>query len=114
MADEIKGSKEPFFWIKSGNEKIEQSKHSIQPIEAEPKIAVVRPPRRKLILNSKRAGLKQGWTRATFIVKEDKLMKLKALAYWERKEIKEIIDCAFEAFLAGKDIKPIDKGGAEG
>ena len=111
MVDDHRGSKESFFWIKSGSDKIEQSKQSKQQNKIENRIPEAKPPKRKQILNSNKAGLKQGWIRATFIVKEDNLMKIKALAYWERKEIKEIIDNAFEAFLAGKDIKPIDSFG---
>lgn len=37
-------------------------------------------------------GLKQGWIRATFILRKDYLEKIKAIAYWRRKNIKEIID----------------------
>ncbi len=38
--------------------------------------------------------LKDGWIRATFILRKDYLEKLKALAYWERKKIREVIDDA--------------------
>ena len=47
-------------------------------------------------------GLKDGWTRATFILRNDYLDKLKALAYWERKKIKEVIDEALRLYLKGK------------
>ena len=47
-------------------------------------------------------GLKDGWTRATFILRKDYLDKLKALAYWERKKIKEVIDEALRLYLKGK------------
>ena len=52
-------------------------------------------------------GLKDGFTRATFIVREEHLEKLKASAYWERKDIKDVVDEALEKFLKGKHIKPI-------
>jgi len=48
-----------------------------------------------------RQGLKDGWTRATFILREDYLDRLKALAYWERKKIKEVIDEALRLYLKG-------------
>jgi hypothetical protein len=47
-------------------------------------------------------GLRDGWTRATFILRKDYLEKLKASAYWERKKIKEIIDEALRLYLKGK------------
>jgi len=51
-------------------------------------------------------GLHDGWTRATFILKKNHLEKLKALAYWERKTIKKVVDEALEGYLKGKKIKP--------
>jgi len=49
-------------------------------------------------------GLQDGWTRATFILKKDHLEKLKALAYWERKTIKEVVDEALGSYLKGKSV----------
>jgi hypothetical protein len=50
-------------------------------------------------------GLKDGWTRATFILRKDYLEKLKASAYWERKKIKEMMDEALRLYLKRKKIK---------
>ena len=47
-------------------------------------------------------GLKDGWIRATFILRKDYLEKLKALAYWKRKKIKEVTDDALRLYLKGK------------
>jgi hypothetical protein len=47
-------------------------------------------------------GLHEGWTRATFILRRHHLEELKALAYWERRTIKEVIDEALGAYLKGK------------
>lgn len=44
--------------------------------------------------------------RATFIVKEELLLKLKAIAYWERCQIKDIVD---KAFLSVVSTYPSDK-----
>jgi len=55
-------------------------------------------------------GLQDGWTRATFILRKNHLEKLKALAYWERKTIKEVMDEALEDYLKGKRIEPISNG----
>lgn len=52
-------------------------------------------------------GLRPGWTRATFIVREETLQQLKAVAYWDRKELKRVVEEAFRAYLSGKDIKPV-------
>lgn len=57
-------------------------------------------------------GLQDGWTRATFILRKRHLEKLKALAYWERKTIKEVIDEALDSYLKRKNslgFKEVDK-----
>ena len=45
---------------------------------------------------SSQEGTKENETRATFIVREDLLDKLKAIAYWDRTLIKEVVDKALE------------------
>jgi len=68
----------------------------------------------KEITKSSQEGTKEKETRATFIVNEELLDKLKAIAYWERKLIKEVVDTALQDAI-GKyekkngDIKPIPK-----
>ena len=57
--------------------------------------------------NTSQKGLKDGWTRDTFILRREYLMKIRALAYWERISIKEVIDEALGSYLKGKKIKPI-------
>ena len=51
-------------------------------------------------------GLQDGWTRATFILNKNHLEKLKALAYWERKTIKDVIDEALGNYLGGERLNP--------
>jgi len=48
------------------------------------------------ITKSSQEGTKENETRATFIVKEDLLEKLKAIAYWDRKLIKDVVNTALE------------------
>jgi hypothetical protein len=50
-------------------------------------------------INSVQRGLKPGETRATFIVQETTLDKIKAVAYWDRCNIKDVINDAFEAYI---------------
>jgi len=50
----------------------------------------------KEITKSSQEGTKEGETRATFIVKEELLDKLKALAYWERSMLKGVINSALQ------------------
>lgn len=52
-------------------------------------------------------GLRPGWTRATFIVREETVQQLKAVAYWDRKELKRVVEEAFRIYLEGKTIKPV-------
>lgn len=56
------------------------------------------------VKKSSQKGLQDGWSRATFILKKEYIDKLKALSYWERTTIKEIIDEALSGYLQDKDI----------
>jgi len=57
--------------------------------------------------NSSEKGLQDGWTRATFVLRKDYLSKLKAVSYWDRKKMKEVIDEALGSYLKEKRIKPV-------
>jgi hypothetical protein len=48
------------------------------------------------ITKSSQEGTKENETRATFIVREELLEKLKAIAYWERALIKDILNTALQ------------------
>ena len=65
---------------------------------------------KKGTINSSEKGLMNGWTRDTFILRKDYLEKIRALAYWERKKIKDVLDEALGAYLKGKKIKPNKSG----
>ena len=52
-------------------------------------------------------GLRPGWTRATFIVREETVQQLKAVAYWDRKELKRVVEEAFRLYLEEKEIRPV-------
>lgn len=52
---------------------------------------------------SSQEGLQENWTRATFIVREDLLEKLKDLAYTNRTTIKDEINGALAEYLEGKE-----------
>ena len=65
-------------------------------------------------VSSIKKGLKNDETRATFIVREDLLEKLKAIAYWERLNIKEVINEALDRYVGGYerqngDVKEVPK-----
>lgn len=49
------------------------------------------------------------WQRATFFVRKKHLTKIKDLAYWDRRKIKEIIDEALGTYLKAKRIKTIKR-----
>lgn len=95
----------PLEWIQNSSEEITpnksvQSKHNLHSKQKNQK-------------TSSSAGLKEGWTRATFIVRESVLEKAKDLAYWERKKIQEIIDEALSSGLRNKKVKPRPKRHSE-
>lgn len=66
------------------------------------------------ITKSSQEGTRENETRATFIVREDLLEKLKGISYWERRMIKEIVGEALGDYVARYEkekgqIKPITK-----
>jgi hypothetical protein len=68
----------------------------------------------KEITKSSQEGTKENETRATFIINEDLLEKLKAIAYWDRVLIKDVINTALQETVAKYEkkngaIKPIPK-----
>lgn len=68
----------------------------------------------KEITKSSQEGTKEKETRATFIVNEDLLDKLKAIAYWDRVLIKDVVNTALQEMVAkyekkNGEIKPIPK-----
>ena len=58
-------------------------------------------------VGSSEKGLQDGWTRNTFILRIDYLEKIKALAYWERKKVKDVVDEALGSYLKGNKIRPM-------
>jgi len=52
------------------------------------------------ITKSSQEGTKENETRATFIVREDLLEKLKAVAYWDRVLIKDVLENALIEYLS--------------
>jgi hypothetical protein len=68
----------------------------------------------KEITKSSQEGTKENETRATFIINEELLDKLKAIAYWDRVLIKDVINSALQETVAKYEkkrgaIKPIPK-----
>ena len=68
----------------------------------------------KEVTKSSQDGTKENETRATFIINEELLEKLKAMAYWNRVLIKEVINTALQETVAKYEkksgvIKPIPK-----
>jgi hypothetical protein len=94
---------------------IEKSRNSIQSkqrIMSVPSIQSIqegeRPLRREAIKkDASRAGLPKGWTRFSFIVRDDYEEKVKALAFWNRRGIKETMNEIIRQYLAKKSVSSI-------
>ena len=68
----------------------------------------------KEITKSSQEGTKENETRATFIINEELLDKLKAIAYWDRCLIKHVVNTALQDIVAKYEkksgiIQPIPK-----
>ena len=60
----------------------------------------------KEVIKSSQQGTLQNETRATFIVNEELLDKLKAIAYWDRELIKNVLNTAIQDYVDKKKPKP--------
>jgi len=65
------------------------------------KVGRPKDPTKRTPTKSSQEGTKNDETRATFIVNELLLDKLKNIAYWDRKKIKEVIGIALSEFVDG-------------
>ncbi|MCJ7515242.1 MAG: hypothetical protein MUO89_04615 [Dehalococcoidia bacterium] len=75
-------------------------------VKAKPRIKasgrVSIPPVSVISTSTSSKGLPKGWTRATFIVRQDLVRKVKRAAYWDRKQIKDLVSEALDAYLVDK------------
>ncbi|MCM8764739.1 MAG: hypothetical protein NC830_05225, partial [Candidatus Omnitrophica bacterium] len=85
---------DPLSWIKDSRKQVKGETVQARSIQKRKDI-----PKTKL-------GLREGWIRATFIVREEYLKKIKAISYWDRKDIKQVIDEALTAYLKNKKVRP--------
>ncbi|MBI2344766.1 hypothetical protein HYV10_01695 [Candidatus Dependentiae bacterium] len=60
-----------------------------------------------LSIPAAKRGLQQDLIRATFIMRQDYLEKIKAFAYWERIQIKEVVEEMCNQFFEGKKVRSI-------
>ena len=49
------------------------------------------------------------WIRTTVMIREVNHGKIKAITYWEKKGIKEVVDEALKLYLKGNKVKPLPK-----
>jgi len=100
----IKDTKDNEYINLNSNHKIKTDiKESNSPIVLEKKITKIK----RVVNSTSQRGLPENWTRATYIVRESLVEKLKAVAYWDRKQVKQVVEEAFLLYLADKNTKPI-------
>lgn len=76
-------------------------------IESEEQVVVPAAKVSDLSIPAAKRGLQEDLIRATFIIKQDHLEKIKALAYWERIQIKDVIEDMCEQFFENRKIRSI-------
>jgi len=59
------------------------------------------------LIPAAKRGLQDDLIRATFILKQEYLEKIKAYAYWERLQIKDVFDDMCEQFFKDKRVRSI-------
>jgi len=52
-------------------------------------------------------GMKEGWERHTYSIKTHHVELIEAEAYWRRKDQKDILDEALEAYFAERKVRPL-------
>lgn len=87
---------DPLAWINQESEQTETTKT--------PKIGRPRTIRREYEKSSQE-NLPENWTRATFIVREDRLKRLKDYAYNDRRSLKDIVNEMIEEYLDQKEFE---------
>ena len=104
--------RDPF--AQSGLDKIftpvveQATSHTSKPKDVKPKPVIkesneVDIPHESVIsTTSSSKGLPEGWTRATFIVRQDLVHRVKRAAYWDRRQIKDLVTEALDAYLVDK------------
>ena len=95
--------RDPLQWI-------HQTKEDVKPQEEQPLEQIITPSRlgrpqtiKREYEKSSQEGLPENWTRATFILREDLLKKLKDYAYTDRRTLKEIVSEMVESYLKDKE-----------
>lgn len=63
----------------------------------------------RVVTKSSQSGLREGLTRATFIIREDTLDKLKERAYTDRKKLKDLVTEALDYYLEHNKSEELDK-----
>lgn len=66
----------------------------------QPKKGRPKDPTKRTPTKTSQEGTKNNETRATFIVNEEQLEKVKDIAYWDRKNIKQVVAEALEGYIA--------------
>lgn len=84
---------DPLAWIKNSKETEEEEKVNTS------QTSLITPSKKNESTNTSKKGLAEGLTRATFIIKEELLEKIKQHSYWERKSIKDIIEDMIETYF---------------
>lgn len=80
----------------------------VQPVTEKPQlVASAKHKVSKQVSASTSAGLPEGYTRATFIIKQDHIDRLKALSYVNKISIKDLVDQAMTKLLKDKDVATI-------
>ena len=59
------------------------------------------------LIPAAKRGLQEDLIRATFILKQEYLEKIKAYAYWERLQIKDVFDEMCEQFFKDKKVRSV-------
>jgi len=56
-----------------------------------------------------KVGLQPGWTRRTYLVREDFVDQIESLAFVERKKIKDIVNDALGSYLSRQQVEVVAK-----
>jgi hypothetical protein len=60
---------------------------------------------KRVVTKTSQSGLREGLTRATFIIREDTLDRLKDRAYQDRKKLKDLVTEALDYYLESNQSK---------
>ena len=104
------GSLDALLGLTSAKDDIEESLHvKLETVQKKNEKSKTSKISKKNITTTAKIGTLEGETRFTTIIKDKHLVKIRALAYWDRMQIKDLLMDALEAYFSQRGSKHVNQ-----